>query len=177
MSLFRSATALLLSAVALVSCGSGGAETATPVTFKGPDFQVKLPGAPKQDQKSLPTPLGDVKIRSYIVEGKEISIGVSVADLPLPDGFDVEAALNAVGEGAAKDVDGKLASSTPVTVQGRAGRDIHVTEARKGKASAWIRVIIDNKTQYQILTTQVGGKTEKAPASHLTAIESFGFLK
>lgn len=176
MSLFRSAMALLMGAAVLVSCGSGG-ETATPVTFKGPDFQVQLPGEPKKDEKSLATPLGDVKIRSYIVEGKEVSVGVSVAELPLPDGFDVEAALNAVGEGAAKDVEGKLASSTPVTVEGRAGRDIHVTEARKGKASAWIRVIIDGKTQYQILTTQVGGKSETAPASHRAAIESFGFLE
>lgn len=174
MRLFRSA-ALLVGAAVLASCGSEGAGTAATVTFKAPDFQIGLPGKPKQDEKSLSTPVGEVKIRSYIVEGKEVSVGVSVAELPLPDGFDVEAALNAVGEGAAKDVEGKLASSTPVSVQGRAGRDIHVADARGGKASAWIRVIINGKTQYQILTTQVGGDSPRPPAIHRTAIESFAF--
>ena len=160
------AAAVAFVAVGLVT-GSVGQRVedtpSVPVNYQGPSFTVRLPGQPKVQE----TTRGGLTMMSYLYEDRDSATGVTVISLPAGTDFDLDRAAAGVVDGI-----GGTQIATPVDVAGRPGRDIVVTNAQDGDATAFWRLILDGPTLYQIATVMQGDHVD-VPADHRAAVDSF----
>ena len=158
------ATAVTLSATALVACADKSSEEKAD-TLTGAGFSVKMPGEPKRSTQTVPTAAGPVVLTAYVSEGGEEGFSMSVAKIPETVKGDLDGAV----QGAASNVKGTLKDTVRTTYQGFPARDTRITNAQDAngnKGTVFARVILAKGKLFQLQFVQEGADVKKPPAAY-----------
>ena len=160
--------AAVVTAATVLDAGNGilsnqAAQPRQPVVHRGSGFSVRFPGPPRVREVNR----DGLTITTHRYEDGDSATEVTVFQPAGGVPMDLEAAL--------RDLKADLGGTqiaVPVDVAGRAGHDVEITNAEDGRATAFVRLILDGSTLYQILTV-VDGDLIDAPADHRGAVGSF----
>ena len=122
--------------------------------FTGPDgkFTVLMPGTPKE--QSQPAPVPGLTVKMYMVDLGSSAFAVSTTDLPPGTPFDYTAGV----QGAIQGYQGKLLSSTDVTIGGSKGKAFEAEIAKpKGYVSG--QMVVVNNRLYQLIAIGSNART------------------
>jgi hypothetical protein len=179
---------LLTSACASTTSGSGSSATSTAggrssstpstaattqsglVPYKGDRFSVSMPGTPVKSSQRVSTPAGPVKLISLTVEKSDKAFIVGYTDYPTGTSID----LNGAAQGAAKNVNGRLADLQQVTYRGMPALDFRVVKAQ-GRATLFQRVLAVNNRLYQLLVAVPGPDVKTPPPVYPLMRDSLTF--
>jgi hypothetical protein len=112
---------------------------------------VKFPAKPKQTDKME---LG-IKVKMFLVEERDSAYMVVVADMPIPvreSERQLQNRLDGARDGAINNVNGKLKSSSPITLNGKyPGREFTASITKPIQGQIRARVYLVNKRLYQVM--------------------------
>jgi hypothetical protein len=119
-------------------------------------FSIRFPGKPNEKQQN--SPLG-VQMNTFMTESPDGAYLVSVADMPIPDNetpAQVQARLDGAREGAVRNVNATLESSSAITLQEKyPGRELtaKLPPQPNGTKDGILRarVFLAGKRLYQVL--------------------------
>jgi hypothetical protein len=132
----------------LASTESNPTEEFTSTDYK---FKVKFPGKPKQTER---TELG-IKVKMFSVEERDGAYMVGVSDMPIPERESerqIQNRLDGARDGAIRNVNGKLKSSSPITLNGKyPGREFTATITKPIQGQTRARIYLVNRRLYQVM--------------------------
>lgn len=172
------------------SSAQEGADKKTDVTADWVDvkpgdgsFQIKLPGKPKEQNQTIPTAVGPVKIQMWIYEkadpNNDLAIVVSYNDYPAEQTAQAnpkDVLLGAQNGALGSLQNSKITEQKEIKFQGRPGREFKFEGTLQGRDgyAAWT-IVLDENRLYQVgiidLKRPIDEKTRKA------MIESFKLSK
>lgn len=150
-------TTMLLISVMLMGCGTAKALEFTTFTNEAGGFSVDMPGEPEENSQTIPTAIGDMELKIYMVEEKEYAFAVTVTDIPAEllaiEGADV-AMLENGASGAVMGVNGKNDEITDAAFGEYPGKEIKCEIDLDGTKGIYHQKIylVDNKL-YQLAYT------------------------
>jgi hypothetical protein len=123
---------------------------------KGGGFQVKMPGVPEQNTRTVKTPKGPVKITQYGIEHDGVAFLVFRSGLP-PDAVtgDARKVLDEARDAGVRNSRGTLKEEKEIQLDGHPGRDmlLDLPESRmRGGGIYRARVYLVGRTHYQVAT-------------------------
>jgi hypothetical protein len=142
-------------------------------TFTSPmnDYSVVFPDEPTTNEQTIRLPDGSgVPLTLYFSDASGRAFGTGV--FTIPPGLDFS--LDAARDGGVAQLPGTLTSSTPITLQGRAGVQ-YTARTDNGQATYLARVYTDDVNVYQVIAVVAGEATFDDPQI-AAFFDSFRFM-
>ncbi|WP_432662387.1 hypothetical protein R9X47_17825 [Wukongibacter baidiensis] len=166
-----------LLASVVTGCSSNSAPTFKTFTPEDASFSIDFPGDPTTQSQSMDTPSGEMKINTFMLEGKEAVYTVATTLLPeevLNQPVD-EFLMNACN-GAVAQTQGTNDVIEDVTIDGYAGKYVIYDINNNGKAAkAHQKIFVAENTMYQLMVINVDD--EKSKESREKFFNSFSITK
>lgn len=147
-------------------------------TFKTQGFSVLLPGTPKEQTNKVPSALGELTLKNFVVETHKGKAAWLISCTDYPAGTvkadNQDAILDAGASGAAQGVKGKLINQTKIMLDKKyPGRAIQVDAPNFGLYVSRIYLVGDRLYQIVVL-----GPKDVATSPEATKyLESFKLVK
>jgi hypothetical protein len=160
-----------LALVVLIFCACSAMQTKWETVSEG-DMTVQMPGTPQKQTQSVDTPVGPVAFNTWTAQNGDEAFIVGYNDFP--DGpatrnANPEDLLNRARDGALQNVNGKVKSEKPLTMNGHPGKEFsgEGTASEGGKqqeATFTARVYWVPPRLYQVL--YVSPKSSSGPSEN-----------
>lgn len=118
--------------------------------YDGPGFSILLPEEPEEDRQVVPTAVGDVTVRTYVVEtSNDDAVVVAVTDLPKEGAtFSLDNALT----GSASSYDGAVEEKKKLKVAGNPAVDARMSGKYEGdEVTFFTRLVLVKHRLVQLL--------------------------
>jgi len=115
-------------------------------------FSILMPGVPTEQTKRLNTKAGAIDMHLFILEQKNVAYFVSHIDYQeeLLQQRNDDEILDGARNGAVKNVQGKLLSEVPISLDNYPGREIRI-ETSDGKHTIQTRIYLVKNRLYQVM--------------------------
>ncbi|HEX8846398.1 MAG TPA: hypothetical protein VF791_17255 [Pyrinomonadaceae bacterium] len=126
---------IVLSAVVLAACGVSWQ------TLDKGAFKIDMPGTPKEQTQTIPTPAGPITAIMYSAEAKGEAFLVGYSDYPASlANTDPEMLFNAGRDNAMRSVSGKITSERSITLNGKPGKEFVGDATRPQEGTMTVRI-------------------------------------
>ena len=166
--------------LALTAAAAGATAAQEWETFAPPNggFSISMPGKPAMSDQEVPTRVGKLNNRMYLLESGQGVYMVSYADFPDPvtDPVTIKAMLDNARDKAAKSSGNQLKEEKEITLEGYPGRDwlVSIPGGILRARAFWVR----NQRLYQAVVLMPAGKDAEAEkareATMMKFLNSFG---
>ncbi len=141
--------------ILLVGCGGDSKEEAEweRFDFEEGNFSIMFPEEPEGQTESVPTAIGTLETRIYMVEQKDMAFLVNFVDYPpeVVEMQDVQTMLDGGVQGAVSNVGGTLLNQRDLTLNGHPGREIQAEATVEGEEVVFkARIYIVENRLYMI---------------------------
>lgn len=157
---------VLLALVFLSACG-GDKEEADWKTFESTEgkFSILFLKDPEEQTESVPTVIGTLETKFYMVETKDMAFSVNFVDYPaeIIQSGDVKMMLDGGVQGAVSNVDGTLLEQKDISLDGHPGREMRAEAKLEGDDVIFkARIYLVENRLYMIQVVSLKSKASSA---------------